>query len=145
QAVRQKAGDFLKLCFTPELASEVTLQPVERFGLDAAILFSDILVVPHALGRRVAFVEGEGPQLDPINEAGIAGLDLEALPRLVAPILETVSRVRGSLGSRVSLIGFCGAPWTVATYMVAGKGTTDQLPARAMAAADPLLFQHLID
>lgn len=145
RVIRAKAGSFLDLCFSPELASEVTLQPVERFGLDAAILFSDILVVPHALGRRVAFIEGEGPQLDPIDEAGIAALDLEALPRLVAPILETVSRVRDSLGSRVSLIGFCGAPWTVATYMVAGKGTSDQLPARAMAAADPLLFQRLID
>jgi uroporphyrinogen decarboxylase len=145
RAVRAKAGSFLDLCFSPELASEVTLQPVERFGLDAAILFSDILVVPHALGRRVTFVEGEGPRLDPIDEAGIAALDLEALPGRIAPVIETVARVRDSLGPRVSLIGFCGAPWTVATYMVAGKGSTDQLPARTFAAARPDLFQRLID
>src|SRR5258708_17213942 len=112
RVIRAKAGSFLDLCFSPELASEVTLQPVERFGLDAAILFSDILVVPHALGRRVAFIEGEGPQLDPIDEAGIAGLDMEALPGRIAPVLETVSRVRDSLVSRVSLIGFGAAPST---------------------------------
>ena len=145
RALRAKTGSFLDLCFSPELASEVTLQPVERFGLDAAILFSDILVVPHALGRRVAFVEGEGPQLDPIDAAGIAALDLAGFASRIAPVLETVSRVRDSLGPRTSLIGFCGAPWTVATYMVAGHGTTDQLPARMMAAANPDLFQRLID
>src|SRR5260221_8321376 len=145
RAVRAKAGSFLDLCFSPELASEVTLQPVERFSLDAAILFSDILVVPHALGRRVACVEGEGPQLDPIDEAGIAALDLEGLPDHIAPVLETVARVRASLGPRTSLIGFCGAPWTVATYMVAGKSTSDQFPTRTMAAAKPALFQRLID
>src|SRR6478752_7725050 len=104
RAVRAKAGSFLDLCFSPELATEVTLQPVERFGLDAAILFSDILIVPHGLGRRVAFVEGEGPRLDPIDEAGITALDLAGLSDRTAPIMETVSRVRDSLGSRVSLI-----------------------------------------
>ena len=145
RAVRAKAGSFLDLCFSPELASEVTLQPVERFALDAAILFSDILVVPHALGRRVAFVEGEGPRLDPIDAAGIAALDMAGFADRTAPVMETVSRVRDSLGPRVSLIGFCGAPWTVATYMVAGKSTSDQFPARAMAAAEPALFQQLID
>jgi uroporphyrinogen decarboxylase len=145
RVVRAKAGTFLDLCFSPELATEVTLQPVERFGLDAAILFSDILIVPHGLGRRVAFVEGEGPRLDPIDEAGITALDLAGLSDRTAPIMETVSRVRDSLGSRVTLIGFCGAPWTVATYMVAGQGTSDQLPARAMAARNPALFQRLID
>src|SRR6185295_4344083 len=123
RAVRAKAGSFLDLCFSPELASEVTLQPVERFGLDAAILFSDILVVPHALGRRVAFVEGEGPRLDPIDAAGIARLDAGGLPRAVEPVLETVRRVRAKLDKPKTLIGFCGAPWTVATYMIAGRGT----------------------
>src|SRR5262249_35981922 len=145
RAVRAKAGSFLDLCFSPKLAAEVTLQPVERFGVDAAILFSDILVIPHALGRRVAFVEGEGPRLDPIDAAGIAALDVEALPGIIAPILEAVGRVPNALAPRVSLIGFWGAPWTVATYMVAGKSTNDQFPARRLAAENPDLFQALID
>lgn len=145
RSVRAKAGSFLDLCFSPELATEVTLQPVDRFGLDAAILFSDILVVPHALGRRVAFVEGEGPQLDPIDAAGVAALDMEGLAGRIEPVLETVSRVRGKLGPRTSLIGFCGAPWTVATYMAAGRSTSDQFPARSLSAANPVLFQQLID
>jgi uroporphyrinogen decarboxylase len=143
--IRARAGSFLDLCLDPALATEITLQPVRRFGFDAAIVFSDILLVPYALGRRVTFVEGEGPRLDPIDEAGIEQLDPGNLSMKLAPVYETVSRVRAELGLSRALIGFCGAPWTVATYMVAGQGATDQAPARLMAARQPDLFQKLID
>ena len=144
--VRDKAGSFLDLCFNATLAAEVTLQPVRRFGFDAAILFSDILIIPHALGRNVRFVEGEGPRLDPL-------IDAEALDRftgkadeaVLAPISETVQRVKAQLSDDVALIGFCGAPWTVASYMVAGRGTQDQMPAKQLAASDPTSFGGLID
>ena len=145
RALRAKAGSFLALCFDPELASAVTLQPIERFDLDAAILFSDILVVPLALGRRVWFVEGEGPRLDPIDAAGIAALEDGSAGETLAPVLETVRQVRQTLDSGKTLIGFCGAPWTVATYMVAGRGTADQAPARAFALEAPDTFRTLID
>lgn len=146
RAVREKAGSFLDLCFTPELATEVTLQPIRRFNLDAAILFSDILVVPHALGQTVSFVTGEGPRLTPAidgdNVAAFAKrLDLSTL----APVFETIRRVKPALPAHVALLGFCGAPWTVATYMVAGQGTPDQGPARLMAYRDPAGFARLID
>lgn len=146
RAVREKAGSFLDLCFTPELATEVTLQPIRRFNLDAAILFSDILVVPHALGQTVTFVTGEGPRLTPAidgdNVAAFAKrLDLSTL----APVFETIRRVKPALPAHVALLGFCGAPWTVATYMVAGQGTPDQGPARLMAYRDPAEFARLID
>ena len=146
RTVREKAGSFLDLCFTPELATEVTLQPIRRFNLDAAILFSDILVVPHALGQTVTFVTGEGPRLTPAidgdNVAAFAKrLDLSAL----APVFETIRRVKPALPAHVALLGFCGAPWTVATYMVAGQGTPDQGPARLMAYRDPAGFARLID
>lgn len=144
RAVRAKAGSFLGLCFTSELAAEVTLQPIKRFGFDAAILFSDILVVPHGLGRRVAFVEGEGPQLDPIDLHGIDALGGRALLGLDA-VYEAVGTIRQRLDPAKSLIGFCGGPWTVATYMVAGHGTSDQAPARLMARRHPDHFQRLID
>jgi len=145
--LRAKAGSFLDLCFTPALATEVTLQPVRRFNFDAAILFSDILVVPHALGQTVTFEAGEGPCLAPAIEsaAGLARLsgdiDLEAL----AAVFETIGRVRATLPRDVALLGFCGAPWTVATYMVAGHGTPDQAPARLFAYRDPVAFERLID
>jgi uroporphyrinogen decarboxylase len=142
--VRARAGSFLDLCYAPELAAEVTLQPVRRFDLDAAILFSDILVVPHALGRRVAFAEGEGPRLDPIDISGIDGLEVGEVVGRLKPVLETVARVRGELAPGKSLIGFCGAPWTVATYMIAGRGTADQAPSRKMAAERPELVDRLI-
>lgn len=145
RAVRAKAGSFLDLCFDPELACEVTLQPIRRFDLDAAILFSDILVVPYALGRSVRFVEGEGPQLDPISATDIDGLDTAGVSARIAPVLEAVRLIRASLPSDKALIGFCGAPWTVATYMVAGEGTSDQKPARLMAYRDPAAFKRLID
>lgn len=144
--VRAKAGGFLDLCFTPELASEVTLQPIRRFGFDAAILFSDILVVPYALGHKVWFVEGEGPRLEPISDAkmlhAVSG-DIEE--NKLAPVYETVGRVKQDLAKDVTFIGFCGAPWTVATYMVAGRGTPDQAPAKDLAKREPKAFQGLID
>jgi uroporphyrinogen decarboxylase len=145
RALRVKAGSFLDLCFAPELAAEITLQPVRRFDFDAAILFSDILVVPYALGRKVAFVEGEGPRLEPIDEGGIDALEADRVVERLQPVMETVARVRQVLAPEKALIGFCGAPWTVATYMVAGQGTSGQMPARLMAAARPEAFQRLID
>ena len=146
RAVREKAGGFLDLCFNPELAAEVTLQPVRRFGFDAAILFSDILVVPLALGRKVWFVEGEGPRLEPLTDAkALLSVRGEADANVLAPIYETVRRVKAALGAETALIGFCGAPWTVATYMIAGQGTVDQAPAKNLAAREPQAFQHIID
>jgi uroporphyrinogen decarboxylase len=144
--IREKAGGFLDLCLNPELAAEVTLQPVRRFGFDAAILFSDILVVPLALGRKVEFQVGEGPKLEPLADAaGLAGLRDKIDQKVLALIYETVRRARALLDDRTALIGFCGAPWTVATYMVAGEATLDQMPARLFAYRDPDNFTRLID
>ena len=144
--VRAKAGGFLDLCFNPEFAADVTLQPVRRFGFDAAILFSDILVVPLALGRKLWFAEGEGPRLEPLSEPrDVMALRAEADDKVLSPIYETVRRVKAELPSETTFIGFCGAPWTVATYMVAGRGTPDQGPAKELAARDPEAFQHLVD
>ena len=144
--VRARAGSFLDLCYNPALACEVTLQPIRRFGFDAAIMFSDILVVPHALGQDVRFAEGEGPRLDPV----ISGADLarlaDPLPlERLAPVFETLDRVKRQLPAQTTLLGFCGAPWTVASYMIAGKGTPDQAPARVAAYRDPAFMQALID
>ncbi len=144
--VREKAGGFLDLCFNPELAAEVTLQPVRRFGFDAAILFSDILILPLALGRKVEFLVGEGPKLEPMADASaLAGMSEHANGEIFAPIYETVRRVKSALDDKTTLIGFCGAPWTVATYMVAGEATSDQAPARLFAYRDPENFARLID
>ena len=142
---RQKAGSFLDLCYNPDFAVEVTLQPIRRFGFDAAILFSDILVVPHALGRDLRFAEGHGPQMTPIRPDEIAGLgqDLDFHAHL-APVYETVSRLRRELPRETTLIGFCGAPWTVATYMIAGKGTPDQAPSRLFGYRDPNAMAALL-
>jgi uroporphyrinogen decarboxylase len=145
RAVRAEVPAFLDLCLDPDRATEVTLQPIRRFGFDAAIVFSDILMIPYALQRSVRFVEGEGPRLDPIDEQGIAMLPADGVGARLTPLFETVSRVRASLDGEKALIGFCGAPWTVATYMVAGKGTSDQAPARIFAARQQALFQRLID
>lgn len=146
RAVRVMTGGFLDLCFNPELAAEVTLQPVRRFGFDAAILFSDILVVPLALGRRLWFAEGEGPRLEPmLNAKDLLSLRPDANTHVLLPIYETVANVRAQLGPQTTLIGFCGAPWTVATYMIAGRGTLDQAPAKQLAAREPQAFQHLVD
>jgi uroporphyrinogen decarboxylase len=144
--LRARAGSFLDLCFTPKLAAEATLQPVRRFGLDAAILFSDILVVPHALGQTVIFEAGEGPHLSPpLDSAGVARLRETLDIAKLEPVFETIGRVRESLPAGVTLLGFCGAPWTVATYMVAGEGTPDQAPARLLAYRDVAAFTALID
>jgi uroporphyrinogen decarboxylase len=146
RAVREKAGGFLDLCFNPVLASEVTLQPVRRFGFDAAILFSDILVVPLALGRKVWFVEGEGPRLEPLSDGrALLSVKGEADTNVLAPIYETVRRVKAELKPQTALIGFCGAPWTVATYMIAGQGTPDQALAKTLAVREPKAFQYLVD
>lgn len=145
RATRAKAKTFLDLCYTPDLAVEVTLQPIRRYGFDAAILFSDILVIPDALGQPVRFVEGEGPRLDPLVLAAVGGLKPERIESHLAPVFETVRRLRAELPAETTLLGFCGAPWTVATYMVAGRGTPDQHPARKAALSDPNGFQRLID
>jgi uroporphyrinogen decarboxylase len=146
RAIREKAGSVLDLCFCPALAAEVTLQPIKRFGFDAAILFSDILVLPHALGRKVAFVAGEGPKLDPIEDAAtIRGLPREIDQAILSPVYETIGRVKPLLPREVAFLGFCGAPWTVATYMIAGAGSADQAPARLFAYRHPQAFTELID
>jgi uroporphyrinogen decarboxylase len=146
RALRAKAGGFLDLVFNPEFAAEVTLQPVRRFGFDAAILFSDILVVPHALGQEVSFAVGEGPQLDPISDRmGFERLNSELDHDVLAPVYETIRLVKSQLDPSVALLGFCGAPWTVASYMIAGHGTPDQAPARHFAYHDAAAFAVLID
>ncbi|WP_419907088.1 uroporphyrinogen decarboxylase [Hoeflea sp.] len=142
---RKQAGGFLDLCYSPDLATEVTLQPIRRYGFDAAILFSDILVIPDALDRDVRFEEGRGPLMTPIDAGGIAGLDGSKLLTHLAPVLETVSRLRSVLPEETTLLGFCGAPWTVATYMIAGHGTPDQAPARLFAYREPEAFSALLD
>lgn len=144
--VRAKAGGFLDLCFTPEFAAEVTLQPIRRFNFDAAIIFSDILVIPYALGRDVRFEVGEGPRLDPLDTPDKVGtLATNGDFTKLEPVFEALRRVRRELDPKIALIGFCGAPWTVATYMVAGQGTPDQAPARMMAYRHPEAFARIID
>lgn len=146
RAIREKAGGFLNLCYTPALATEVTLQPIRRFGFDAAILFSDILVVPDALGQNVWFAPGEGPRLEPISAIEALGdYDENAALEHLAPVFEAVERIREALPQSVDLIGFCGAPWTVASYMVAGRGTPDLAPVRSLAATHPEALQGIID
>ncbi|MEM1038165.1 MAG: uroporphyrinogen decarboxylase [Pseudomonadota bacterium] len=145
KATRAEAGGFLDLCYNPRLAEEVTLQPIRRFGFDAAILFSDILVIPDALGLDVRFEEGRGPIVETVDAAKIDALDVEQTLQHLAPVLETVERLRGSLPTETTLLGFCGAPWTVATYMIAGHGTPDQGPARQFALNHPDAFQRLMD
>lgn len=147
---RAKAGSFLDLCYNPELACEVTLQPIRRFGFDGSILFSDILVVPHALGQDVRFEEGIGPVLPPLSASEIGALiarfesDPEQFDRHLDPVIETVERLRSSLPDEVTLLGFCGAPWTVATYMVGGRGSPDQAAARKFALNEPEIFDRLL-
>ena len=146
RAIRATAPSFLDFCYTPALATEATLQPIRRFGFDAAILFSDILVIPDALGQKVGFESGEGPRLDPIATAE----DLRRLRRNISggrldQVYETIDRVKGQLPAETAFIGFCGAPWTVASYMIAGRGTPDQAPARIFAYRHPEIFSELID
>lgn len=144
--LRAKTSSFLETCYTPSIAAEITLQPVRRFGFDAAILFSDILVVPDALGQKVSFESGAGPRLEPIEKPEDLGrlADVFDVERL-APVFETIDRVKGELPGGVAFIGFCGAPWTVASYMIAGQGTPDQAPARLFAFRHPEAFASLID
>ncbi|MGO9421157.1 uroporphyrinogen decarboxylase [Roseiarcus sp.] len=144
--IRARAASFLDFCYTPAFTVEATLQPIRRFGFDAAILFSDILVVPDALGQTVSFESGEGPRLDPITDAeGLSRLKAEPDWQKLSPVFETLDRLKTALPGDVALIGFCGAPWTVASYMIAGRGTPDQAPARLIAYRQPNLFAALID
>ena len=147
RATRAKAGDFLSLCYNPELAAEVTLQPIRRYGFDAAILFADILLLPQALGSKLWFVTGEGPRLSPITDsAGVEALKpATEINETLNPIYETVRILRQELPPETTLIGFAGAPWTVATYMIAGRGTPDQGPAHAFKDQNRPAFEALID
>lgn len=147
RATRAQAGDFLSLCYNPELAAEVTLQPIRRFDFDAAILFADILLVPQALGADLWFVTGEGPRLSTITSAtDLARLKpADQIDDRLSPIYQTVGILSRELPSQTTLIGFAGAPWTVATYMVAGRGTKDQGPAHRFMAEDRAAFSTLID
>jgi uroporphyrinogen decarboxylase len=146
RAIREKADSFLDLCFDPIRAAQITLQPVHRFGFDAAILFSDILVVPHALGQRVTFEQGEGPRLNALKDpSALDGLSREIDHRKLEPVYETLGKVKQELPAAVTLLGFCGAPWTLATYMIAGSGTVDQFPARIFAYRFPEAFSKLMD
>ena len=147
---RKQAGGFLDLCYTPELAVEVTLQPIRRFGFDASILFSDILVIPDAIGRKVRFEEGRGPLLEPITLEEASGfvIDAERIGSALAhlaPVIETVSILRKELPGETTFLGFCGAPWTVATYMIAGHGTSDQAPARKFGHSHPEVMDRMLE
>lgn len=145
--VRAEAGDFLSLCYNPKLAEEVTLQPIRRYGFDAAILFADILLIPDAMNRNVHFKTGEGPRMRPLLPEDVGGLviDEETINKHLNPIYETVDRLSASLPKNVALIGFAGAPWTVATYMIAGKGTPAQEPARKWVYQHPKKLKKLIN
>ncbi len=145
RATRARAGSFLDLCYSPDMAVEVTLQPIRRFGFDASILFSDILVVPHALGRDLRFEEGRGPLMTPLKVDDVGSLAVEGFHERLAPVYETVKRLRSELPAETTLIGFCGAPWTVATYMIAGHGTPDQAPARLFSHRDPKALRLLLN
>ncbi|WP_370344015.1 uroporphyrinogen decarboxylase [Pararhodobacter marinus] len=146
RATREKAGDFLSLCYNPDLAAEVTLQPIRRYGFDAAILFADILLLPQALGADLWFVTGEGPRLSTItSEEDFARLKpVHAIDETLSPVYETLRILRRALPAETTLIGFAGAPWTVATYMIAGRGTPDQGPAHALKSENRALFEQLL-
>ncbi len=146
RAVRAEVGGFLDLCYDPDRACEVTLQPIRRFGFDAAILFSDILVLPHALQQKVWFVEGEGPKLEPLRDASdLAILQPDAVLGHLRPVFETVAKLNAALPMETALIGFAGAPWTVATYMIEGGSSRDFAKTKIWTYRDPDSFQRLID
>jgi uroporphyrinogen decarboxylase len=146
RALRARAGDFMKLCLTPSLALEATLQPVRRYPVDAAILFSDILMVPHGLGQTVAFEDGSGPRLEAIGAADDLGrLDLQGMPERLCPIYDAVRLLRQALPAEVALIGFAGAPWTVASYMIEGGTSRDFAKVKRWAYGDARSFGRLID
>jgi len=144
RALRTQKGGFLELVYDSDAAAEITLQPIRRFGFDGAILFSDILIVPYAMGQKLEFLAGEGPRLSPpLVDSALAGL--ASAPERLDPIYDTVRKVRNQLDAQTTLLGFAGSPWTVATYMVAGEGSRDQHVTRAMAYRDPAAFQAIID
>jgi uroporphyrinogen decarboxylase len=145
RATRTRAGGFLDLCYTPDLAVEVTLQPIRRFGFDAAILFSDILVVPDALGQDVRFEEGVGPVLEALSSEDIRNLSEDRVVEHLQPVFKTLQILKQELPQETTLLGFCGAPWTVATYMVGGRGSPDQAKARLFALEQPEAFDRLIE
>ncbi len=143
--LRKSAKSFLDFCYTPSMAVEATMQPIRRYDFDAAILFSDILVMPDALGRDVHFVTGEGPRMTPLAEGDVDRLTTENVLPHLAPVFETVSTLRNNLPEKTTLLGFCGAPWTVATYMIAGRGTNDQAPSRLFMYKQPQELAKLLD
>ncbi len=150
RATRAEAGGFLDLCYSPDFATEVTLQPLRRYGFDAAILFSDILVIPDALGRDVAFRQGEGPVLTPMRPEDVEGLQVDNVRRHLAPVLKTVASLRTAMPTDLghddtALIGFCGAPWTVSTYMIEGGGSKDYALTKEWAYGKPEVYGRLID
>ncbi|MEO1138878.1 MAG: uroporphyrinogen decarboxylase [Pseudomonadota bacterium] len=147
RATRAEAGDFLSLCYNSDLATEVTLQPIRRYGFDAAILFADILLVPQALGADLWFVTGEGPRLSTVTAQSDFDVlrPADEIHETLAPIYQTVRNLSSALPSDTTLIGFAGAPWTVATYMIAGRGTPDQAPAHALKSENRPLFEAIID
>jgi uroporphyrinogen decarboxylase len=144
--LRKNARNFIDFCLTPELAIEATMQPIRRYKMDAAILFADILLVPHAMGQELSFVEGEGPQLEPIrDEAGLKRLSMTRTAEILSPVMATLKGVSAALPAETTLIGFAGAPWTVATYMIEGAGGSDHTLSRKMAWSEPKLFQAIMD
>jgi uroporphyrinogen decarboxylase len=144
--VRAQAGSFLDLCYNPKLAAEATLQPIRRFGFDAAIIFSDILVVPHALGQHVEFLEGKGPRLDPVSTAAdLHKLSIDHSSKRFDLVYEAIEKTTAGLDAQTPLIGFCGAPWTVASYMVEGGGSPDQRAAKLLAYRSPKVFRAILD
>jgi uroporphyrinogen decarboxylase len=145
RALRAEAGSFWAMCMDPKLAAEVTLQPIRRFGFDAAIIFSDILTVPFALGRQITFAEGVGPSLEQVHSVEGLDRDPEVWRNKLAPAYETIKRARGMLPQETALLGFAGAPWTLATYMAAGKGGDEQRAAKLWGYRNPETFQQLLD
>lgn len=144
RALRAQKGGFVNLVYDPAAAAEITLQPIRRFGFDGAILFSDILIVPYAMGQDLEFLAGEGPRLSPrLVDSSLEAL--RAVPERLQPIYDTVARVKAALGAGRTLLGFAGSPWTVATYMVAGEGSRDQAATRALAYRDAAAFQAIVD
>ena len=144
RALRADKGGFLDLVYDSDAAAEVTLQPIRRFGFDGAILFSDILIVPHALGQDLAFEAGEGPRLSPPLTDAVLGA-MERCPERLEAIYRTVEKVKAALPSETTFLGFAGSPWTVSTYMVAGRGSKEQAEARRFAYRDPQAFAEIID
>lgn len=145
RALRAQAGSFWTMALTPRYAAEVTLQPVRRFGFDAAILFSDILTVPEALGQKVSFTEGEGPRLQPVTSAKDFDRDHEHWARYFEPVYEALGLIKGQLSTQTALLGFAGAPWTLATYLAAGAGGDEQKAAKLWAYRDSHGFGYLLD